>query len=82
VPVSPNQRPRPLPPCSPAGQPTPKDPVCGRRFNPPEPPYPKECDTMRDACIGSGQDCFSCWRECQSTGSWPDYKCDSSKYPK
>lgn len=46
----------------------------------PEPPYPKDCDKYRDACIGSGQDCFSCWRECQSTGAWPTYKCDPSKY--
>jgi RHS repeat-associated protein len=49
---------------------------------PAEPPYPKECDTKRDQCIdsGQGQDCFSCWRECQSSGSWPDYKCDSGGY--
>jgi len=52
----------------------PKKPIC------PEPPYPKECDIMRDGCVGSGQDCFSCWRECQSTGSWPSYKCDPSKW--
>lgn len=46
-----------------------------------EPPYPKLCDTYRDACIAfGGQDCFSCWRECQSTGTWPDYKCDSKNY--
>ncbi len=45
-----------------------------------EPDYPKQCDLYRNACIGSGQDCFSCWRECQSTGVWPNYKCDSSKY--
>ena len=45
-----------------------------------EPDYNKICDRYRDACVGSGQDCFSCWRECQSTGSWPSYKCDPSKY--
>jgi hypothetical protein len=76
---SPNPQPKPPQP-SPNLQPNPKDPMCGSKYNPPEPPYPKMCDYYRDACVGSGQDCFSCWRECQSTHTWPDAKCNSSRY--
>jgi RHS repeat-associated protein len=44
-----------------------------RRFN-------VDCNAEFDKCLGSGQDCLSCYFECTGNDPsyWPDYKCDPS----